>query len=307
MLLSEEGRSGGVMLRSKDRKANGEVQQILECDSNARQLQQSALKVRFAEGTIAGVCRFLAVILALFTRPFISDDLPCRIPMIRSISLTFQHCRVAEQLEFPDVDVPQGGMLLLHGPSGAGKSTWLALAAGLLEAASGTLEIAGQALGAGSHLHGAARDQWRGKTVGFLPQKLHLSDALDVAGNLALAQWAAGLPTDSARIQAALAALDVAALASRKPYQISGGQAQRVALARCVLLQPQIILADEPTASLDDAAAESALALLAQTAQRENATLVVATHDRRVEAFFSTFLSEKGLQRMNFLHKQLSK
>jgi len=231
--------------------------------------------------------------------------------MIRSRQLKFQHQRSAMLLAFPDVEVPQGGVLLLKGASGSGKSTWLALAAGLLDAASGSLEIAGQSLGAQSGLQGAARDRWRGSTVGFLPQKLHLSEALTVEGNLALAQWAAGAAPDPKRIQAALEALDVQALAARKPHQLSGGQAQRVALARCVLLQPRIILADEPTASLDDAAAQAALALLNQTAQRENATLVIATHDSRVEAFFSTFFanfsSEKGLQRMILLHKQLSK
>jgi putative ABC transport system ATP-binding protein len=103
-----------------------------------------------------------------------------------------------------------------------------------------------------------------------------------VAQNLGLAQWAAGLPEDPGRIDATLAALGVADLAQRKPAQLSGGQAQRVALARAVLLNPKIILADEPTASLDDEAADSAIALLVQTTQAQGATLVIATHDSRV-------------------------
>jgi putative ABC transport system ATP-binding protein len=183
------------------------------------------------------------------------------------------------ELTFPDVDVAQGAVLLLSGPSGCGKSTWLALVAGLVAPASGEVTVAGQPLDA---LKNIAGDAWRAGAIGFLPQKLHLSAALSVYQNLALAQWAAGVPEDAARIQAALQSLGVAELAHRKPGQLSGGQAQRVALARAVLLQPQVILADEPTASLDDEAADAAVALLLETARTLNATLVIATHDARV-------------------------
>jgi putative ABC transport system ATP-binding protein len=182
-------------------------------------------------------------------------------------------------LAFPDVDVPQVGVLLLRGPSGSGKSTWLALVAGLLDAGGGDLTVAGQSPVA---LKSAARDHWRAGAIGFLPQKLHLSAALTVTGNLALAYYAAGLPEDKAAIQRALASLGVADLASRKPSQLSGGQAQRVALARAVLLHPKVILADEPTASLDDAAAAAAIELLQHSAAHCGATLVIATHDARV-------------------------
>ncbi len=182
-------------------------------------------------------------------------------------------------LTFPDIEVPQGGVLLLRGRSGVGKSTWLALAAGLRSPSAGELAVAGQSLVA---LTPVQRDAWRARHIGFLPQQLHLSEALTVAGNLGLAYFAAGLPEDRAAIHAALDALGVAELAGRKPAQLSGGQAQRVALARAVLMRPQVILADEPTASLDDEAAQDALALLQATAQQAGATLVVATHDARV-------------------------
>jgi putative ABC transport system ATP-binding protein len=200
--------------------------------------------------------------------------------MIRTQGLTYAYA-AGPTLRFDDVTVPQGGVLLLKGPSGAGKSTWLALAAGLVAPSQGQIEVAGQAL------TGAAPDRWRARSIGFLPQKLHLSAALSVQDNLALAQWAAGQPEDAGRIGQALAALGVAELARRKPAQLSGGQAQRVALARAVLLQPQVILADEPTASLDDAAAAQAAQLLAQVAGRQGATLVVASHDARLLQFFA--------------------
>ena len=198
--------------------------------------------------------------------------------MIRASHLSYAYPGGAT-IRFPDLDVPQGAVVLMSGPSGCGKSTWLALTAALVQATAGTLTVAGQDL---TTLGKVAADAWRARSIGFLPQKLHLSAALTVTQNLAMAQWAAGQAEDKQRIHAALASLDVADLARRKPAQLSGGQAQRVALARAVLLQPRVILADEPTASLDDEAAASAIRLLLQTARTHGATLVIATHDGRV-------------------------
>jgi putative ABC transport system ATP-binding protein len=183
------------------------------------------------------------------------------------------------QMRLPDITLPQGGVLLLQGASGSGKSTLLALCCGLLTATAGRLHVAGQDMVV---LRGAERDAWRGRNVGFLPQRLHLSESLSVRGNLGLVFFAAGLAQDAEKINAALQALGVNELADRLPSELSGGQAQRVALARAVLLSPKIILADEPTASLDDAAAKQACELLLQAAALQGASLVIATHDARV-------------------------
>jgi len=201
-------------------------------------------------------------------------------------------------LRFPDVDVPQGVTLLLSGPSGCGKSTWLALMAGLVRPTSGQLTVAGQSLAA---LDAVATDAWRASTIGFLPQKLHLSAALNVRQNLALAQWASGMAENHVAIDVALTALGVAELAGRRPAQLSGGQAQRVALARAVLHQPKVILADEPSASLDDEAAANAVALLLATARSQSATLVIATHDARVVALLAADAPSNRLQRLQLL------
>lgn len=218
--------------------------------------------------------------------------------MISTQQLAYQYPGGPE-LRFDDVDVPQGGVLLLRGASGSGKSTWLALAAGLLAPTTGDITVAGQSLTA---LGKVAGDAWRARTIGFLPQKLHLSSALTVHANLAIAQWAAGQAQDDARIREALRALGVHELAGRKPAQLSGGQAQRVALARAVLLQPQVILADEPTASLDDDAARQAVELLQTTVRQQGATLVIATHDARVAA---TLDRQSGFQPLLLLRHQL--
>ena len=206
-------------------------------------------------------------------------------------------------LAFPDVNVPQGAVLLLSGASGCGKSTWLALVAALVAPSGGQIIVANQPLDA---LKSVAADAWRARAIGFLPQKLHLSAALSVYQNLAMAQWAAGHAEDATRIHAALQLLGVDDLAPRKPGQLSGGQAQRVALARAVLLQPQVILADEPTASLDDAAAADAVGLLLSTAQAHRATLVIATHDARVAALIPPGVDgEIGFQPLHLLRSPL--
>ena len=198
--------------------------------------------------------------------------------MIKTHALACQYPG-GQRLHFPDLSLQQGETLLLRGRSGRGKSSWLALAAGLMASAAGEMVVAGQSLG---QLSPVQRDAWRARHIGFLPQKLHLSEALTVAGNLELVSYAAGLRVDRAAISAALQSLGVAELAVRRPATLSGGQAQRVALARAVLLQPKVILADEPTASLDDVAARDALTLLQVSAQACGATLVIATHDARV-------------------------
>ncbi len=195
-------------------------------------------------------------------------------------------------LQFPDLHLSQGGLLLLSGPSGSGKSTWLAMLAGLVAPSAGSLQVAGQAMGAMGSLK---TDAWRAQTIGFLPQKLHLSAALTVRENLALAFWAAGRTQDGARIGAALDELGVGDLAQRLPAQLSGGQAQRVALARAVLMQPRVLLADEPTASLDDAAAQDAVNVLWASAHRLGASLVLATHDARVAPLLERALAGTGL------------
>lgn len=222
--------------------------------------------------------------------------------MIRTRQLSYQY-PAGPLLVFPDVDLPQGAVLLLSGPSGCGKSTWLALVAALLAPSAGTLTVAEQPLGT---LKNIAADAWRAVAIGFLPQKLHLSAALDVQQNLALAQWASGQPEDPVRIHTALNALGVQDLAQRRPAQLSGGQAQRVALARAVLLNPRVILADEPTASLDDEAAADAVGLLLDTARTHGATLVIATHDARVAALIPLGINgEIGFQPLQLKRNEL--
>jgi putative ABC transport system ATP-binding protein len=188
-----------------------------------------------------------------------------------------------EALRLPDWKVAQGERWLVLGPSGCGKSTLLHVLAGLVRPTDGEIEIAGENL---RRLDGARLDRWRGSTVGIVLQALHLVKHLSVRDNLRLAQYLAQMPQDDARIGDTLGTLGVADKASRRPPQLSQGEQQRVALARAVVNRPKLLLADEPTANLDDAAAAKVVDLLSEQAARHGATLVVATHDARVKGKF---------------------
>lgn len=182
-------------------------------------------------------------------------------------------------LVYADVGVALGQHLVITGPSGSGKSTLLALLTGLLRVREGQLTVLGQDLAA---LLPQQLDAWRGATLGFVPQRLHLSDALDVAQNIGLPFVAAGLKPSAAKVDAVLQQLGLGGLSGRKPYQLSVGQAQRVAVARALVREPRLLVADEPTASLDDANAAAMLALLLDAAAQRACTLVLASHDARV-------------------------
>ena len=188
-----------------------------------------------------------------------------------------------EALRLPEWKVAQGERWLVLGPSGCGKTTLLHVIAGLVHPSEGSVEVAGENL---QKLDGARMDRWRATTVGIVLQALHLVKHLSVRDNLRLAQYLAKAPQDDRRIDDALGALGVAQKSARRPSELSQGEQQRVAIARAVVNRPKLLLADEPTANLDDAAAAKVVDLLSEQAARHGATLVVATHDARVKGKF---------------------
>jgi putative ABC transport system ATP-binding protein len=191
-------------------------------------------------------------------------------------------------LALESFEAAAGEHWLILGASGSGKTTFLNLAAGLLRPSAGEISVAGESL---RRLEGAALDRWRGRTVGIVPQKLHLVSSLSVLQNLLLAPYLAGLPADRDRALALLRQLDVEEHAGKKPNQLSHGQAQRVAIARAVMNRPKLLLADEPTANLDDANCFSALQLLQDQSRECGASLIVATHDQRAKSRFANQLA----------------
>ena len=191
-------------------------------------------------------------------------------------------------LSIDEWDVPQGEACLVMGSSGSGKSTLLAIIAGLLSATSGSVKVGDTEV---TNLTPAQRDRFRARAIGLVPQTLHLIGVLTVRENLGLARDVAGVEADCAAIDGALAALGIGELAGQRASHLSVGEAQRTAVARAVVNRPKLILADEPTAALDDVNCEKALALLTDQAKACGATLVVATHDRRLLPHFPRTLS----------------
>ena len=187
-------------------------------------------------------------------------------------------------IAFPDMELAPGEAAALIGPSGSGKTTLLLLIAGVATAQQGELVVDGTSP---AHLAGAARDRWRGRTIGMVMQSFALLPWLSVRENLLAAQFCAGLTPDAKQADQTLDSLGIMALAAEKPGKLSRGQQQRAAIARAIINRPRMILADEPTSSLDDGATEAALALLLQAQAGLGAALLIATHDRRVRPHVS--------------------
>lgn len=207
---------------------------------------------------------------------------------ISPITLGYQGQAV---LEFNGLELPKGGQCLITGPSGSGKTTMLYAIAGLVRVITGKIVIGKTDI---TKLSEAELDHFRGKKIGMIFQTLHLMKSLSVLDNLLLAPFVADLPQQRERALALLTELGIADKANALPGALSQGQAQRVAIARAVLNQPALLLADEPTSSLDDEACANVVGLIRQAARETGATLVISTHDQRVKEHFDHIIQLGG-------------
>jgi ABC-type lipoprotein export system ATPase subunit len=199
--------------------------------------------------------------------------------MITVSKLSFSYT-AQSKISFPDFTVSKGEHCLLLGESGSGKTTLLHLLGGLLRGYSGTLQLENTELSSFSE---SGLDKFRGKNIGFIFQKNHLISALSVEKNVMMSSYLAGVPINKQHTHEVLAELGLAEKRNSSVKEISQGQAQRVAIARAVMNHPSVILADEPTSALDDKSCDRVITLLLEVATRNNATLVVATHDQRLK------------------------
>ncbi|WP_462247786.1 ABC transporter ATP-binding protein [Ekhidna sp.] len=192
-----------------------------------------------------------------------------------------------KSIDYPDWTVEKGNHAIILGNSGSGKTTLLHLIGGLMPPKKGNILIAGENL---SEKRKSNLDRFRGENIGIVFQKPHLVRSLSVKENLSLSQYLGQKKTDSTRVTEVLTHLAIDDLADRKVHQISQGQAQRVSIARAVINSPKLLLADEPTASLDDENCKKVIDLLKSEAEDSGATLIVATHDHRVKSEFQNQL-----------------
>lgn len=189
----------------------------------------------------------------------------------------------AYALKGVDLDVNAGEVLLLMGPSGSGKTTLLSIMGCILTATAGSVRVGAE----GREVVGLAEKELPGvrlKHFGFVFQGFNLFPALSAEENVALALDLKGVRGAEARkrARAALEAVGLGAKFAAHPADLSGGQKQRVAIARALVGDPEIILADEPTAALDSESGRLVMEMLTNLARRENSAVVLVTHDDRV-------------------------
>lgn len=188
-------------------------------------------------------------------------------------------------LDMPSLDIPPGARVALTGPSGAGKTTLLHLLAGIGRPTRGTirwgdLDLAG--------LSESARDRWRRREIGLVFQDFHLIPELSILDNILLPLTFEGRGRDLSKRAVTLCERMGLPDARRRAAVLSRGEQQRVAIARAVLQDPAILLADEPTASLDASTGETLGTLLLDAAAERGATLIVVTHDPHLIARLDT-------------------
>ena len=184
---------------------------------------------------------------------------------------------------FPDITCHKGEHWLIMGPSGCGKTTLLHLMAGLLRPTKGTVSINGLDI---ATLTQSQTDKVRGRQVGIVFQNPHFIQSLTVAENLKIARYLNGLKTSKREIKELLDKLNIGNKFYSKPNELSQGELQRLSIARAIINNPSVLLADEPTSSLDDTHCVEALTLLRQQAENTSAALLIVTHDLRLHSFF---------------------
>ena len=194
--------------------------------------------------------------------------------------------RVLHEASF---SIAAGELVLVVGPSGSGKTTLLGVAAGLLKADHGEVETHGVRVDRATP--GALR-ALRAQAIGAVFQRPNLLGGLTARENVLLMASVAGMPQAEAQVETErlLDRLGVGRLADRFPHELSGGEEQRVGIARALVHRPAVILADEPTASLDYHSGEAIAAVLASLAAEGQAAVLIATHDLRLRRFASRCL-----------------
>jgi putative ABC transport system ATP-binding protein len=201
--------------------------------------------------------------------------------LVRVERVTKTYRRGGEAINVLDelsLEIPRGDFLALMGPSGSGKSTLLNLLGGIDRPTAGSVNFNGQRL---EDMSDSQLARWRSRNVGFIFQMHHLLPMLSAERNVELPLLLTGLPANERRkrTQAALTLVGLVDRAKHKPAELSGGQEQRVGIARAIVADPEILLCDEPTGDLDRKSGDAVLELLQTLNCDHNKTVVIVTHD----------------------------
>ncbi|WP_291113910.1 ABC transporter ATP-binding protein [Flavobacterium sp. UBA6135] len=189
---------------------------------------------------------------------------------------------------FPDLHNEASQTLLITGNSGKGKTTLLHLLGGLLRPDSGSISIQDTTI---SSLSEKELDQFRGKNIGLVLQQSHFVASLNVLENVVLASWLSNGEKATEKAKSLLVALDLEDQMYKLPSKLSIGQQQRVSIARALINEPKLLLADEPTSSLDDENAAKVADLLQKLSKEHKASLIIVTHDQRLKDTFSNHIN----------------
>ncbi|MCZ6560581.1 MAG: ABC transporter ATP-binding protein [Gammaproteobacteria bacterium] len=198
---------------------------------------------------------------------------------LKRVSKDFQRGpETVHVLENLNAEVPEGDFLALMGPSGSGKTTLLNLIGGIDRPTSGDITVGGQNL---DDLSEGALGKWRAGHVGFIFQLYHLLPMLSAARNVELPLLLTNLGRGERkqRVAAALSLVGLSDRAAHRPAQLSGGEEQRVGIARAIIADPTLLLCDEPTGDLDRKAGDEVLDLLDALNSEQGKTIIMVTHD----------------------------
>jgi len=208
--------------------------------------------------------------------------------MLQTDNLTFRYKKEGQIFKFPNIALDENENLLILGKSGIGKTTFLHLLAGLLSPTDGKVVIDDVSI---NLLFQSKLDTFRGQKIGLVFQKNYAVKSLSVLENLYARLFFSKKTIDNDEIDKLLEQLGIKDSKNSKIHELSEGQLQRLGIALSVIHKPKIILADEPTSSLDDENCKVVIELLKNQAERTHANLIVITHDQRIKTFFQNSIT----------------
>lgn len=203
--------------------------------------------------------------------------------MIQTKGLGYEYANGAPFI-FPDIQLQKGEALLILGQSGVGKTTFLHLLGLLLKPTKGNIFINNEEV---TRLKSSELTHFRSQNLGIIFQKPHFVASLSVKENLLLANYLSGKNEDESRMTNLATTLGFLEHIHKKTSQLSLGEQQRVAIARALMNNPAVILADEPTSSLDDENCQNVIDLLQKQSEKIGASLIIVTHDQRLKNVFA--------------------